>query len=113
MQGFEDIAPVDTKGGFLNEEISKLWKEKQLLDVARYNSYLPDQVILDRIRVNPDLAIYVAMMKGIVNLSTIANVKVFFCDVSKSNRSQQSHPNPSYNNKETKGKHLRDRKGSA
>lgn len=113
MQSFEDLAPIDMEGGFLNEDISKLWKDKKLLDVARYHSYLPDYIILNRIRENMDLAIYVAVMRGIVNLSTIANVKVFFCDLSKPMQSQRSHQNPSYNNKETKGKHRRGRKGSA
>ena len=81
MQCFEELAPVDKEGGFLNEQITKLYKENHLLDVARFNAYLPDNIIMNRIRENPDLAIYVAMMKGIVNLSTIAGVKIFFCYV--------------------------------
>ena len=112
MEDFESLAPVDKEGGFYNEQITYLYEKNRLLDVARYNSYLPDYIIMNRIRENPNLAIYVAMMKGIVNLSTIANVKVFFCYIGESTESQQSHQNPSYNNKEQAKRHLPGRKVS-
>lgn len=86
MQSFESLAPIDTEGGFYNEHITELYKEHKLLDVARFHAYIPDYIIMNRIRENPDLAIYVAMMKGIVNLSTVAGVKVFFCHVGKNDK---------------------------
>ena len=98
-------SPVDCKG-IIKSVFVKQMHDNGFLEVKRWDSYLPDSVIIDEIEFDQGLMLYTIWNEGI-GLYTHAGVKSFF-----SNILQQSRQNPSYNTKDRAKKHHPNQKDS-
>jgi len=97
-----------------NEQIDRLAKN-HCYEIVIFPAYLPDSVCMQQLRTNPDpnVIYYIAMMKGITPIVTIAGHKAFVVTLEepkKPNRSLPKFHSPSYSNREKEEKHLQDRR---
>jgi len=85
-------------------------------EIKTFPIHYTDQMCVKEISESGDqnLIIYVAFMKGVIPILTIAGHKAFVVDLSKKEPSkfQQLSPNPSYSNIDPIEKHLRDQRDS-
>ncbi len=77
-------APVGPR--IRNEQLDMLAKNHQY-EIATWPAYFSDKQCMDRLRalcnVNPNILLYVAMMKGITPIVTIGDHKAFIVDFTK------------------------------
>jgi len=98
-----------------NRLLDDLQKNHQY-EIVKWPMHYPDELCMKLLRVNPDpnVILYVAMMKGITPIVTIGDHKAFVADFTKPKKSKRHLPkfhSPSYSNTKLEGKHLRDQKG--
>jgi len=98
-----------------NELLDELM-EKHQYEIKTFPIHYTDQMCIKEISESSDqsLIIYVAFMKGVIPILTIAGHKAFVIDLSEKEPSkfQQLHPNPSYSNIDQVEKHLQDQRDS-
>lgn len=96
-----------------NKDIDEL-ADRHCYEIVTWPAYLPDEVCMDRLRRNtdPNVIMYVALMKGITPIVTIGDHKSFIADFSKKPKQRlPTFQTPSYNSIEQEEKHLRDQRG--
>lgn len=98
-----------------NKEIDEL-AEKHCYEIVTWPAYLPDEVCMNRLRKNtdPNVIMYVALMKGITPIVTIGDHKSFIADFSKKKKTKRHLPmfqNQADSSTEQAEKHLRDQRG--
>lgn len=108
--------PAPEKGVIRNRLIDEL-QEKHCYEIVTWPAYYPDEICMNMLRENtdPNVVLFIAMMKGITPIVTIGDHKSFIADFTeqkKPKRSLQSLQNPSYSSREQAEKHLRDRRDS-
>jgi len=106
----------DTEGETIRNILIDELQSNRCYEIVRWDAYLTDEMCMDLLRknTNPNVIMYIAMMKGITPIVTIGQFKSFVADFSmgESNQSQQSYPSPVYNNTMKEDKHLLNQKDS-
>ena len=94
-----------------NETLNMLAKKHQY-EIRVFPMHWTDEMCVNDIRGSADhnLVTYVALMRGVIPILTIAGHKAFVADFSQYLQSPQ---NPSCNSITKEEKHLRDQRGSA
>jgi hypothetical protein len=99
-------SPVSCKGimqsPFLNEMWSAGW-----IEIGRWDSYLPDDIIIDKVQRNEQYQFYIAENEGALIESHGGSKSYFF------NTHRKLRLNPFYSTTMPRGKHLLDQKSSA
>ena len=105
------------KGVIRNEQLDEL-QDKHCYEIISWPAYLPDQVCMDLLRKNndPNVVLFIAMMKGITPIVTIGDHKSFVATFEKKKKPKRHLP--TYHsrvdsNKEQVEKHLRDQRDFA
>jgi len=80
-----------------NETIEELARN-HCYEVVRFDSHLPDRVCLEQLRQNtdPNVILYIALMRGITPIMTIGQFKSFIVSFEKIKDKKQTRKIPSY-----------------
>lgn len=99
---------------FRNENIDILAKD-HCYEITKFPAYLPDEIVMQRLRsiTDPNVILYIAMMKGVTPIVTIGDHKSFVASLKqpKTTKHLPKFHSPSYSNIKLEEKHLRDRRG--
>lgn len=76
--------PAPLKGMIRNELLNEL-QAKHQYEIVIWPMHYPDELCMNLLRVNPDpnVIVYIALMKGITPIITVAGHKAFIADLSQ------------------------------
>lgn len=90
-------APFEPKKPIRNETIEEL-AENHCYEVVRWGAYLTDRICLEQLRQNsdPNVILYIALMRGITPIMTIGQFKSFIVSFEIVKEKKQNRKIPSY-----------------
>lgn len=90
-------APFEPKVPIRNETIEEL-AENHCYEVVRWGAYLTDRICLEQLRQNtdPNVILYIALMRGITPIMTIGQFKSFIVSFEIVKEKKQTRKIPSY-----------------
>ena len=90
-------APFEPKVPIRNETIEEL-AENHCYEVVRWGAYLTDRICLEQLRQNsdPNVILYIALMRGITPIMTIGQFKSFIVSFEIVKEKKQNRKIPSY-----------------
>ena len=90
-------APFEPKVPIRNETIEEL-AENHCYEVVRWGAYLTDRICLEQLRENkdPNVILYIALMRGITPIMTIGQFKSFIVSFEIVKEKKQTRKIPSY-----------------
>jgi hypothetical protein len=90
-------APFEPKKPIRNGDIEDLAKN-HCYEVVRWGAYLTDRICLEQLRQNqdPNVILYIALMRGITPIMTIGQFKSFIVSFDQIKDKKQKRKIPSY-----------------
>jgi|TARA_R110000803_G_scaffold30822_2_gene69183 hypothetical protein len=90
-------APFEPKKPIRNETVEEL-AENHCYEVVRWGAYLTDRACLEQLRQNkdPNVILYIALMRGITPIMTIGQFKSFIVSFAEIKDKKQTRKIPSY-----------------
>ena len=90
-------APFEPKKPIRNGDIEDLAKN-HCYEVVRWGAYLTDRICLEQLRQNqdPNVILYIALMRGITPIMTIGQYKSFIVSFDEIKDKRQNRKIPSY-----------------
>ena len=91
------IATKESKKPIRNGDIEELAKN-HCYEVVRFDAHLPDRICLEQLRQNkdPNVILYIALMRGITPIMTIGQFKSFVVSFDVIKDKKQKRKIPSY-----------------
>ena len=83
-----------------NEQLDEL-QDNHIYEICTWPAYYSDQQCMDSLRKNPDpnVVLYIALMKGITPIITVGDHKAFVADFSKSKPKKKDRKLPRFGSK--------------
>ena len=83
-----------------NEQLDEL-QQNHIYEICAFPMHLPDEVCMNMLRANtdPNVILYVALMKGITPIVTVGDHKAFVADFSKPKQTKRERKLPRFGSK--------------